>query len=133
MFPLAHTTVIRGGQVAPNPEGSGDAKPAPRPRAPRAAGILRLVRDFLLLEDDYHVGWEAEYAKEDQAPGLRHDGDMTAAIRCPGAYLPSRRQRRRRAGQPAPRAQVCISPLTRSAPLRLPGCAPDDRLSGDRG
>jgi hypothetical protein len=133
MFPLAHTTVTSGGRIAPNPEGSGDANRAPHRRAPRAAGILRLVRDFLLLEDDYEVGWEAEYAKEDQAPGLRRDGDMTAAVRCPGAHMPSRRRPRRRAGQPAARPQVCVSPLVRPAPPRLPVCRPDDRLSGHRG
>ena len=137
MFPQAHTAVSRGRHASSAPEGPEDGGRVPRTRAPRAAGILRLVRDFLLLEDDYEVGWEAEYAKEDQAPDLRRGRNMAGeeraqGVRCPRAALPSRRRRIRRSGQVPRRAQVCVCPLAPSRP-RVNGRTPDEHVSGERG
>jgi hypothetical protein len=151
MFPLAHEMVDDDGGDAPAQTAGAGALPS-RPRAPRAAGILRLVRDFLLLEDDYEVGWEAEYVKEDQAPGLRRHAAATATpstmiaapdVRCPGACAPRHRPHHlagaRRCGQPHAKPQLCVSALSRPSPggfwaaSRAPECCPDRRATERRG
>jgi hypothetical protein len=139
MFPLAHNAVKGDGGDAAARMAAERVRPS-HTRAPRAAGFLRLVRDFLLLEDDYEVGWEAEYVKEDQAPDLRprkpEGAAAAAAVRCPGARLRGRLPRVRRRGQPEARLQVCVSAPAQSRPsVSAPSqeCACDRRFTGSRG
>jgi hypothetical protein len=75
----------------------------------RALGALGLVRSFLLLEDDYDVDWEV-----DQEERVEVDHPHRAPLQ--GRAADARRSRRR-PGQPAPAAQVCLSPL---APIEHP-------------
>jgi hypothetical protein len=132
MFPPAHDTVNGHGGPA-SADRAGTVKGPPAPRAPRAAGILRLVRDFLLLEDDYDVGWEAEYAKEDQAPGLRLAEGGAVPARCPAAA--QRRLRRgrraRRPGQPRATPQVCLCDLRAGVSRRATACTRDQHCASD--
>ena len=69
--------------------------------AQRALDALRLTRSFLLLEDGHDVDWEVG------------QDEPTQAIHPHRAPL-SGRVASRRAGQPAPAPQVCISPIPRS-------------------
>jgi len=69
----------------------------------RALGALGLVRSFLLLEDDYDVDWEV-----DQGERAGVDHPHRAPLQGRGA---ASRRSRRRAGQPAPAVQLCLSPL----------------------
>jgi hypothetical protein len=66
--------------------------------AQRALDAVRLTRSFLLLEDDYEVGWEVGQ-DELQAPEHPHRVPLRGG-------LP-----RRRPGGPAPRNHVCLCPV----------------------
>jgi hypothetical protein len=71
--------------------------------AQRALGAVRVARSFLLLEDDYEVDWEVGQDEPRRAP---HPHRAPLRRGCA----------RRRPGQiPAP-AQLCLSPVGRSAP-----------------
>lgn len=99
----------------------------------RARTALSLTRSFLLLEDDDPVDWEVGRVEP------RIDGEPTWAR----AHRRQLRERRaavpglvRRAGQPAPRPQVCLCPIVngtgasrRFAPTGATVCAPDQRGS----
>jgi len=61
--------------------------------APRLVSALRLIRSFLLLEDDYDVDWEVD---QDEHPHRR-----TARLE----------RRDRRPGAVSEREQVCSCPL----------------------
>jgi hypothetical protein len=69
--------------------------------ARRALGALRLARSFLLLEDDYDVDWEVDW---NEPIGETHP--HRASLRG--------RSVSRRPGEPALRAQLCLSPVTSS-------------------
>jgi hypothetical protein len=62
-------------------------------------GALRLTRSFLLLEDDYDVDWEVDW---NEPIGETHP--HRAPLRG--------RSVSRRPGQPALRAQLCLSPVS---------------------
>ena len=66
--------------------------------AQRALGALDLARSFLLLEDDYEVDWEV-------------DADEPAQVPHPHRVPLRGRARERRAGAPAPRPHLCLSPV----------------------
>ena len=74
--------------------------------AQRALGALRLTRSFLLLEDDHDVDWEV-----DRDEHLRASHPHRAPLRG--------RPARRRAGQPAPAAQLCLCPVGGERERRL--------------
>jgi hypothetical protein len=83
--------------------------------ARRLAGALRLIRSFLLLEDDYGRDWEAGHME--QTEGLAHCARRAPPeeISC-GAH-PHRvalrsRVGARRQGAGAPREQVCLCPVS---------------------
>ncbi len=77
---------------------------SPTTLAQGALGALRLVRSFLLLEDDGSVGWEVD-----------EDGHTSAAH---AHRAPLRRRRTaRRPGAPAPARQHCLSPVERGGTL----------------
>jgi hypothetical protein len=71
--------------------------------ARRALDALRLTRSFLTLEDDYDVDWEVDNRDE---PSREAPHPHRAPLR--GGSV------RRRPGQPAPRPQVCLSPIASS-------------------
>ena len=78
--------------------------PIPRP-APRLVNALRMVRSFLLLEDDHDVDWEVG---QDEHPHRR---------------TVERQRRERRPGAIEGREQVCSCPVrpptnTRRQPTR---------------
>jgi hypothetical protein len=82
------------------------------PLARRLLSALRLLRSFLLLEDDYDVDWEVDrdepYSHQPSPhktarEELSDDHPHRAALR---SRLGSRRP-----GAPAPREQVCLCPL----------------------
>lgn len=78
---------------------------SPEKLAQSALGALRLVRSFLLLEDDGSVGWEVD-----------EDGRTSAAH--PHRAPLRRRRIARRPGAPAPACQPCLSPVERGGALR---------------
>ncbi len=81
----------------------------PRPRtatpARHALGALRLIRSFLLLEDDYDVDWEVD--RDEHSPAV-HPHRMP--LRGRGATAP------RRPGRSEPVMHVCLTPLGQTAP-----------------
>lgn len=92
--------------------------------APRLVGALRLIRSFLLLEDDYVHDWEVGQDEQRRGAGGPFGGDPDgpwhAADREPAPveahpHPHSRRarvpQRERRPGAIAAREQVCACPL----------------------
>jgi hypothetical protein len=66
--------------------------------AQRMLGALRLIRSFLLLEDDYGVDWEVD---------RNEPGRTTHPHRVPlgGRFVP------RRPGEPTPTPLSCLSPV----------------------
>jgi hypothetical protein len=80
--------------------------------AQRTLGALRLTRSFLLLEDDYDVDWEVD---RDEPVGQIHPHRAPLRGRTSGERRASRRE-----GQPAPRAQACLSPVGRHTPATTP-------------
>jgi hypothetical protein len=82
----------------------------------RALGAFRLARSFLLLEDDHEFGWEADQDEPTTATHPHRAPLHTGA-------------RRRRPGQPAPRAALCLSPIVAKGPHRPPATA---RLGAER-
>jgi hypothetical protein len=107
--------------------------------APRLIGALRLVRSFLLLEDDYDVDWEVDQDERRHGLGVVDgpfaDGAATGEWR-PWSPLdrqhPHRRSARvqlgeRRPGSVAAREQVCACPLPAPggrAPVNQRGTTP---------
>ena len=88
--------------------------------AQRTLGALRLTRSFLLLEDDYDVDWEVD---RDEPVGQIHP--HRAPLR---GRTSRRRAASRRAGQPAPHEQVCLSPVREAGrPVMGPVPAPARR------
>jgi hypothetical protein len=81
-----------------------------RTLAQRTVGALRLVRAFLLLEDDYEVDWEVD---ENDASRSTHLHRVSLPGRVGGA-----RPTARRPGQPSPAQHVCVSPVSPAAPSR---------------
>jgi len=79
--------------------------PSRRP-APRLVAGLRLIRSFLLLEDDHDVDWEVD---QDEHPHRRM------------ARLPLRE---RRPGAIAPREHVCSCPVSRARGAETPANQP---------
>lgn len=84
--------------------------------ARRLLGALRVIRSFLLLEDDYDVDWEV--GRDEPVESSMCGG------RPPGREVPDRgdhphrialrsRLDTRRPGMAAPREQVCLCPLPR--------------------
>jgi hypothetical protein len=83
--------------------------------AQRLLDAMRTIRSFLLLEDDYSVGWEVD------------EGELrTHPHREP---LRSRRPARR-PGIPAPARHVCLSPVERGGTLKARASAPRAKASG---
>lgn len=85
--------------------------------ARRPLGVLRLIRSFLLLEDDHDVDWEVT----GNEPTMDRTGCREAAWEGPDHdHHPHRLELRgrrvpRRAGQPAPREHICLCPVQHPA------------------
>jgi hypothetical protein len=82
------------------------------PLARRLLNALRLIRSFLLLEDDYDVDWEVDWDE----PYSHQPSPHRTAREGPSDDHPHRvalrsRLGSRRPGAPAPREQVCLCPL----------------------
>jgi hypothetical protein len=82
--------------------------------ARRLLGGLRLIRSFLLLEDDYEVDWEVDQDKPIESPtcasrlSARSESDRSDH---PHRMVLRSRLGARRSGVPVPRGQVCLCPL----------------------
>jgi hypothetical protein len=100
--------------------------------ARRARAALSLARSFLLLEDDYDVDWEVDQDEpcqgelraaylEAAAASDRVPRDLRAVGHPHRAQI--RRRARvaaaRRAGQPAPKEQLCLCPVNRAHQLGI--------------
>ena len=95
----------------------------------RARAALSLARSFLLLEDDYDVNWEVNQDEprrgEQRAAYIEASAAGHRAPRRPSAAAhphrtPLRRsataRAARRAGQPAPKSQLCLCPVGSRSP-----------------
>ncbi len=96
--------------------------PHTQPFARRLFSALRLIRSFLLLEDDYDVDWEVDGDEPAESAGCvsRRSGLGGSRLSDLGGSdgrdhphrVPLRsRLGGRRAGMPASREQVCLCPL----------------------
>jgi len=85
----------------------------------RALGALRLIRSFLLLEDDHDVDWEVG---QDERTSAAHP--HRAPLR--GRRIP------RRQGESPPRTQACVSPVARPAHPTSTARPRDSSLPGRR-
>jgi hypothetical protein len=82
------------------------------PLARRLLGGLRLIRSFLLLEDDYDVDWEVDRDElEMVGRDLREEAWEESEEDHPHRFALRIRLGSRRPGVPAPREQVCLCPL----------------------
>ena len=112
---------------------SGDARSC-RARAPRAARMLRLVRDCpTSARTTIDVGWERPSTEARPARRvLRHDGDIARRSSLPGvAHLAGAQRGAARACRRHGRRCACPR-ITPPAPARLPACAPSQRRSAAR-
>jgi hypothetical protein len=78
--------------------------------AQRAAGALGTARAYLQLENDSSVDWEV-------------DGDARSPLAHPHRRRLRGRFADRRAGQPAPAPQVCLTPVGSGGPAVAAGLA----------
>jgi hypothetical protein len=97
------------------------------PLARRLLGGLRLIRSFLLLEDDYDVDWEVdrdELEMDEIDPDRRETAWEEPWEDHPHRFALRSRLCSRRPGVPAPREQVCLCPLPRRVALHPDGGDP---------
>ena len=85
-------------------------------RVPRLVVALRLIRSFLMLEDDYDVDWEVDQEERIEPPPAheRHTQTTTTKTDCvahPHRMALQSRVGARRPGVPASPEQVCLCPL----------------------
>jgi hypothetical protein len=89
---------------------------SPKPEVPRRlVRTLRLVRSFLLLEDDYEVDWEVDRDERAERPGAAiegSDGHLGAEENVhPHRMALRSRLGARRPGIVASAEQVCLCPI----------------------
>ena len=86
---------------------STDTQPFTR----RLAGGLRLIRSFLLLEDDYDVDWEVDQDEPVEPPVSIPSWKQQARDDHPHRVALRSRSGTRRPGAAAAREQVCVCPV----------------------
>ena len=103
------------------------------PIAWRLVGGLRLIRSFLLLEDDYDVDWEVDQDEPVESPVFVPRWEQQARDDHPHRVALRSRLGARRPGMTAPREQVCLCPVGgRARAGGSHGSFPPDRSCASR-